>query len=151
MRWAALAGYVSSLELARICAGGAARSPRAQRCRWCVGGDASGRNVRVRGIDLGPTLHSYFLEDRHQLGSKCVERLLRFPDVDDSKALLPLPRDVGEQPGDRPVGGRFHPLFPAGELAHRLLVLLLRDTLEDEHDWHRYLLGSGTAAAYGAA
>jgi hypothetical protein len=112
---------------------------------------ASGRNVRVRWIDLGPTLHSNFLQDRHQLGSECIERLLRFPNVDDSKALLPLPWDVGEQARDRPVGGRFHSLLPAGELAHGLLVLLLRHTLEDENYWHRYLLGSGTAAAYDAA
>ena len=34
-----------------------------------------------------------------------VERLLRLPDVDYAEAVLALSRDVGEQAGNRPVGG----------------------------------------------
>src|SRR6266542_4422716 len=108
---------------------------------------ASGRDVRVRWVDLRCPLNSNLLEDRHQPGGECIERLLRFPNVDDPKAFLSLPWDVGEQARDRPVGGRFHPLLAPGELAHGLLVLLLRHTLEDENDWHRYLLALGNCAS----
>ena len=101
----------------------------------------------MRRIDLGRPLDSDLLEDRHQLGGECIERFLRFPDVDDTKAFLPLPWDVGEQARNGPVGGRFHSFLPAGELANGLLVLLLRHTLVDENDWHRYLLGLGNCAS----
>src|SRR5918911_4503237 len=114
----------------------------------CSATTGSGRDVRVSGVDLGLSMDADVLEDRHQLPGEVVQRLLGLPDVHDAKDLLSLPRDVGEQALDRPVGRRLHPALAAGEPANGLLVLLLRDALEDEHHWHRYLLAVGTAGAY---
>jgi hypothetical protein len=101
------------------------------------------------GIDLGLSLYADVLKDRHQLLGEAVERVLGFPHIHDAKAFLSLPWDVSEQALDRPVGRRFHTALAAGEPTYRFLVLLLRHTLVNEHDWHRYLLASGTAGAYG--
>src|SRR5919205_4327025 len=106
----------------------------------CSATTGSGRDVRVGGIDLGLSLDADVLEDRHQLPGEVVQRLLGLPDVHDAKDLLSLPRDVGEQALDRPVGRRLHPALAAGKATNGLLVLLLRYALEDEHDRHRYLL-----------
>src|SRR5437764_13386980 len=51
---------------------------------------------------------------------------------------------MGEDPVGGPVGERFHALFPVGEAAYDLLVLLLREVrrLKDNDDRHGDLLPS---------
>jgi hypothetical protein len=98
-------------------------------------------------------LHAELLEDRHQRFPESVERFLGLPHVDNSEAeaVRTLACDVSQQTLDRPLGGGVHTALAARYSDDRLLVPLLCKSrrLKDRYDWHRYLLASRTAGAYG--
>src|SRR6266498_3487189 len=93
----------------------------------------------VRRVDLWLTINADIPKYRDERLPEAAEGVFGLPDVDDTKATRALPGDVREQAFDRPVGRRPE-LASVCQLAHRLLVLLTCDTLEDSHDGHAYLL-----------
>src|SRR5436309_15595136 len=100
---------------------------------------------RVRRIDLRWGLYAYLLQDRTELFPVPACGVLRLPHIDNAEAALSLSGDVNQKSFDGPVRGGVHPLA-IGELSHRFLVALPRQTcsLMNEYDRHGYLLaGSG--------
>ena len=79
--------------------------------------DLLGGDERVRRIDLRLSFDAGLGEHRRQLLAPSLHGFFGLPDVDDTKAVRSLPRDVSEQALDRPVRRRLHSALAAGEQA----------------------------------